>query len=68
MAQEPPCIGASTKDERVAYVSGRYPCIADCDLCGNCATFHGHEPLLAFADYVNGHSEFAEVLERYRRR
>ncbi|MEE6147098.1 hypothetical protein VXJ25_03675 [Olsenella sp. YH-ols2223] len=49
------------------YVSGRFPCIGDCDLCGNCATFHGREPLLAFADYLSGEAEFDEVLARYRR-
>lgn len=67
-AMDAPKTGESTREERSAYVSKRFPCLSDCDLCGNCATFHGREPLLAFADYVAGREEFGDVLARYRRR
>ncbi|MGI6755240.1 MAG: hypothetical protein ACOX4F_04400 [Atopobiaceae bacterium] len=61
-----PSIVASTEEERRAYVSSAYPCRADCDLCGNCAFFHGKEPLLAFAAYIQGREEFQDILDRYR--
>ncbi|MGI6230149.1 MAG: hypothetical protein ACOYJL_04450 [Tractidigestivibacter sp.] len=68
MAQKAPKVSESTRDERTTYVSNRYPCISDCDLCGNCAMFHGRDPVLAFSDYIEGSAEFDEVLGRYRYR
>lgn len=63
----PPSIAESTREERRAYVEKTYPCISECDLCGNCAFFHGREPSVALLDYINGKAEFAEVVARYRR-
>lgn len=67
MTGEAPRVAESSREERRAYVERTYPCLSDCDLCGNCAAFHGREPLVAFMDYVNGKAEFAEVAKRYRR-
>ena len=68
MAREKaPAIGTSTPDERREFLRRRFVCISNCDLCGICATFHGQDPEHAFADYVEGNAEFAEVAMRYRR-
>ena len=44
-----PDIAFSTVEERREYIRKRYPCIADCDMCGLCKVFHGHE----FQENVN---------------
>ena len=36
-----PKIYESTVEERRAYINKRYPCIADCDMCGLCKVFRG---------------------------
>ncbi len=64
----PPAIADSTREERRAYIEATYPCISDCDLCGNCAAFHGREPTVAFLDYIEGRADFATVMARYRPR
>lgn len=66
MSASAPLVAESTREEREAYVDEKYHCLSDCDLCGLCHVFHGHEPLLAFVDYINGRAEFAEVAQRYR--
>ena len=40
---EAPEIVNSTEEERRAYVKERFPCIADCDMCGLCTVFHGKD-------------------------
>lgn len=67
MSTSAPDISSSTREERLAYVTGKYPCLSDCDLCGQCAVFHGQEPRYAFADYIEGTADFLEVAKRYRR-
>ena len=67
MTQKPPELESSTADERRRFVRTKYPCIANCEQCGQCAIFHGHDAETAFADYINGRREFAEVLKDYRR-
>ena len=62
-----PSIKDSTRDERLAWVRRRYPCIADCDACGNCALFHGRDAEDALADYIDGKEELPQVVMRYRR-
>lgn len=62
-----PLIGESTRDERLLWVRETYACIADCDQCGFCASFHGRDPERAFADYIDGRGEFVEVSMRARR-
>ena len=44
----------STPEERRAYIKDRFPCIADCDLCGVCRIFRGKDPETAYADYIRG--------------
>ena len=44
-----PTIENSTREERLAYVRHRYPCIADCDQCGLCKLFHGQDAEHALA-------------------
>jgi hypothetical protein len=64
--RRPPSIGDSTREERLSYVRERYVCIANCDLCGICATFHGVDPEVALDDYVEGVAELRDVLKRMR--
>ncbi len=63
----PPEIAESTVEERREYVKKRFPCIADCDLCGLCKVFHGKAPELAYGDYIQGKRSFLEVSEDYHR-
>jgi hypothetical protein len=63
----PPVIEESTIEERRAYIKERFPCIADCDMCGLCKVFHGKDAETAYADYINGDRSFAEVSEDYKR-
>lgn len=56
-----PEIKDSTVEERRAYIKERFPCIADCDMCGLCKVFHGKGAETAYADYINGDRDFAEV-------
>ena len=62
-----PSITNSTREERLAYVRKRFACIANCDLCGNCALFHGRDAETALADYIDGKDELPQVVMRYRR-
>lgn len=62
-----PSIAQSTREERLAYVRRRYPCIADCDACGLCRLFHGEDAEHALADYIEGLDELPQVMVRYRR-
>lgn len=62
-----PDILGSTEDERRDFIKRRFPCIADCDMCGNCAVFRGKTPEMAYSDYIIGKRSFVEVSADYRR-
>ena len=62
-----PEIKDSTVEERRAYIKERFPCIADCDMCGLCKVFHGKDAETAYADYIQGIRTFPEVSEDYKR-
>lgn len=62
-----PDIATSTKEERMAYISETFRCRSDCDNCGICRVFRGKEPLLVFADYIEGKRTFQEISQEYRR-
>ena len=38
-----PDIRNSSEEERRKYIKDRYPCIADCDMCGLCTVFRGKD-------------------------
>lgn len=61
-----PDITTSTADERRNYIKTRYPCIADCDMCGLCSVFHGKDPEIAYAEYIYGEKTFEEVSADYK--
>ncbi len=61
-----PAIEDSTAEERRAYIKERYPCIADCDMCGLCKVFHGKDAETAYKDYIDGNKSFPEVSEYYK--
>lgn len=63
----PPEITQSTIQERREYIKERFPCIADCDMCGLCKVFHGKDAETAYADYIQGTRSFMEVSEEYKR-
>ena len=62
-----PEIDASTKEERRQYIKERFPCIADCDMCGLCKVFHGKDAETAYKEYIDGERSFLEVSADYRR-
>ena len=51
---KPPEISDSTKEERAEYIRKKFVCISDCDMCGLCVVFHGKNPEIAYADYIDG--------------
>ncbi len=62
----PPELSESTIEERRAYIKERFPCIADCDMCGLCKVFRGKDAETAYADYIQGNRTFLEVSEDYK--
>ena len=61
-----PEIKESTSEERRAYIKERFPCIADCDMCGICTVFHGKDAEVAYEAYIRGERSFEEVSADYR--
>ena len=62
-----PDIRNSSEEERRKYIKERYPCIADCDMCGLCTVFHGKDAETAYGDYIRGIRSFAEVSDDYKK-
>ncbi len=62
-----PEITESTVEERRAYIKERFPCIADCDMCGLCKVFRGKDAETVYADYIQGKRSFSDVSEDYKR-
>ena len=63
---EAPDINSSTAEERRAYIKHRFPCLADCDMCGLCRVFHGKDPENAYNDYIKGRRSFSDVSDDYK--
>jgi len=61
-----PDIISSTEEERRSFINERFPCIADCDMCGLCAVFHGKDAETAYDDYIKGTRSFMDVSEDYK--
>ena len=61
-----PDIENSSETERRKYIKDKYPCIADCDMCGLCTVFQGKDPEVAYNDYIVGRRSFEEVSEDYK--
>ncbi len=62
----PPEIVNSTIEERREYIKKRFPCIANCDMCGLCRVFQGKDAEQAYADYILGKRSFFDVSSDYR--
>lgn len=62
-----PEISISTIEERRRYIKERFPCIADCDMCGLCTVFRGKDAENAYNDYIMGSRSFRDVSEDYKR-
>ena len=62
-----PEITDSTAEERREYVKKKYPCIANCDMCGLCKVFRGRDAEHAFEDYISGNRSFMDVAADYKR-
>ena len=56
----------SSEEERRTFIKDKYPCIADCDMCGLCKVFHGKDPENTFDDYIKGIRSFADVSNDYK--
>ncbi|WP_295092708.1 hypothetical protein [Ruminococcus sp.] len=61
-----PDIMNSTAEERLIYIKNKFPCIADCDMCGICTVFHGKDAEVAYEAYIRGERSFEEVSADYR--
>lgn len=61
-----PDIRDSSEEDRRKYIKDKYPCIADCDMCGLCKVFRGKDPEVAYNDYIVGRRSFEEVSEDYK--
>lgn len=61
-----PDIMNSTTEERRIYIKNKFPCIADCDMCGICTVFHGKDAEVAYEAYIRGERSFEEVSADYR--
>ena len=61
-----PDIADSTVEERRVYIKERFPCIADCDMCGLCTVFHGRDAEHAYDDYITGKRPFMDVSSDYQ--
>ena len=62
-----PEIKNSTVEERREFIKKKYPCIADCDMCGLCKVFRGRDAEHAFEDYISGNRSFMDVSADYTR-
>lgn len=62
-----PEIKNSTVEERREFIKKKYPCIADCDMCGLCKVFRGRDAEHAFEDYIAGKRSFMDVSADYKR-
>ena len=62
-----PEIKSSTIEERRNYIKARFPCIADCDMCGLCTAFLGKDAEQAYDYYIMGRRSFLDVSEDYKR-
>ena len=62
-----PEIKNSTVEERREFIKKKYPCIANCDMCGLCKVFRGRDAEHAFEDYIAGDRSFMDVSADYRR-
>lgn len=62
----PPNLTTSTMEERREYVKNRFPCMADCDMCGLCKVFHGNDAESAYEDYIQGRRSFSDVSSDYK--
>ena len=61
-----PMFEASSEEERRAFIKDKYPCLADCHICGLCKVFHGKDPENAYDDYIKGIRSFADVSDDYK--
>ena len=62
----PPEISDSTREERAEFIRKRFVCISNCEMCGLCTVFHGKDPEIAYADYIEGIRDFTDVSADYR--
>ena len=62
-----PDIANSTAEERRELIKAKYPCIADCDMCGLCKVFRGNNAEHAYADYIDGKRSFMDVSADFKR-
>ncbi len=62
-----PEIAGSSVEERREFIKNRFPCVADCNMCGLCKVFHGKDPECAYDDYIYGKRSYIDVSKDYVR-
>lgn len=62
----PPEIENSTREERETFIRQIFQCKGDCEVCGLCRVYHGREPEIVYADYIEGKRDFLDISMEYR--
>lgn len=61
-----PDIKTSSRREREEYIKTTFRCKNNCELCGLCHVFRGKDPLIVYADYIDGRNSFEEISKKIR--
>lgn len=56
-----PKIDASTAKERMEYVSDKWQCLSNCEICGRCSMLRGRDAEIVYADYIEGRREYMDI-------
>ena len=64
--ERPPNIDDSTVEERREYIKKRFPCLANCDMCGLCKVYYSQDGENAYHEYIIGKRSFADISGDYR--
>lgn len=63
-----PDIDTSTREERLEYVTDKWRCCNNCEICGKCNILRGRDAEIVYEDYIEGRCSYMEVTLRIRER
>jgi hypothetical protein len=43
------------------YVSDKWQCLSNCEICGRCSMLRGRDAEIAYADYIEGRREYMDI-------